>query len=164
MDQIKVGKFIAECRKAKNMTQQELADILGITDKAVSKWECGRSMPDISLLERLTEELGVSVNELLSGRRLSDEEYRKEAEENLVVLAENSIFSMGEKSEFWRKKWKKDHCFTLTLEMLLLLACIVFSPKISENLLIPAIIASYIWIIFQKNRLEAYVESKVYGG
>ena len=69
MNQEKIGKFITECRKQKNLTQNELADKLGITDKAISKWENGRCMPDISLLEELCSILGVTINELLSGER-----------------------------------------------------------------------------------------------
>ena len=73
MNQEKIGKFIAECRKKKKMTQQELADKLGITDKAISKWENGRCMPDISILEPLTEELGITINELIKGERIQKE-------------------------------------------------------------------------------------------
>lgn len=69
MNQEKIGKFITECRKQKNLTQNELADKLGITDKAISKWENGRCMPDISLLEELCSILDVTINELLSGER-----------------------------------------------------------------------------------------------
>ncbi len=69
MNQEKIGKFITECRKEKNLTQNELANKLGITDKAISKWENGRCMPDISLLEKLCSILNVSINELLCGER-----------------------------------------------------------------------------------------------
>lgn len=69
MDQERIGRFITECRKEKKLTQSELADKLGITDKAISKWENGRCMPDISLLKELCSILGVSINELLSGER-----------------------------------------------------------------------------------------------
>lgn len=67
MEQTKVGKFIAECRKNKNMTQAELAEKLNITDRAISKWETGKGMPDSSIMLELCNELDISVNELLSG-------------------------------------------------------------------------------------------------
>ena len=67
MDSIKIGKFIAEKRKAKNLTQLQLAERLYVTDRAVSKWECGRSLPDSSIMLELCEALGISVNELLTG-------------------------------------------------------------------------------------------------
>lgn len=82
MNQIETGKFIAKERKRKKLTQRQLADILGISDKTVSKWECGNGFPEVSLLLPLCDELGVSVNELLSATRLSEAEYQKKAEEN----------------------------------------------------------------------------------
>lgn len=71
MDQVKIGKFIATIRKENNITQKQLAEKLGVSDKAVSKWECGKSMPDNGLLLNLCKELNINVNELLSGERLS---------------------------------------------------------------------------------------------
>ena len=85
MDQIKTGKFIAEKRKEKSLTQQELADILGISNKTVSKWETGRGLPEVSLMLPLCKALGISVNELLSGEKL-DDTYEVKAEENLIGL------------------------------------------------------------------------------
>lgn len=84
MDQIQIGKFIAEERKRKNYTQRQLADILQISDKTVSKWERGNGFPEISLLLPLCEELEITVNELLSGERLSEVDYKKKAEEHMV--------------------------------------------------------------------------------
>lgn len=69
MDQQKIGKFIAQCRKDKKITQQELANKLGITDRAVSHWENGRSIPDISLYKDLCNELGISIEELINGEK-----------------------------------------------------------------------------------------------
>ena len=73
MDQLKIGKFIAECRKQKNLTQMQLAEKLGITDKAISKWERSIAMPDTSIMLELCDILGISVNELLSGEKISME-------------------------------------------------------------------------------------------
>ena len=84
MDQVKIGKFIAQERKNKKYTQKQLADILGISDKTISKWETGNGFPEISILIPLCEELKISVNELLSGQRLLEEDYKKKAEENMV--------------------------------------------------------------------------------
>lgn len=90
MDQIKIGSFIARERKNKNYTQRQLADILGISDKTISKWERGNGFPEVSLLLPLCKELDMSVNELLAGERVSEEEYRKKAEENMVNLVKES--------------------------------------------------------------------------
>lgn len=86
MDQIKIGKFIAECRKKNSLTQMQLAEKLNITDRAVSKWENGRAMPDSSIMLELCEILGISVNELLSGEAIKMDNYILKAEENLIKL------------------------------------------------------------------------------
>lgn len=86
MDQIKIGRFIAELRKEKGLTQKELAERLSISDKTVSKWERGSGLPEVSLMIPLCEELGITVNELLSAKRLSSSEYQNNAEENIVKL------------------------------------------------------------------------------
>lgn len=84
MDQIKTGRFIAEERKRRQYTQRQLADILEISDKTISKWETGKGFPEISLLLPLCEALEINVNELLTGERLSEVDYKKKAEENMV--------------------------------------------------------------------------------
>ena len=86
MDQLKTGKFIAQMRKEKGLTQRALAEKLFISDKTVSKWECGNGLPEVSLMMPLCELLGITVNELLSGKRLSTSEYQQNAEENILKL------------------------------------------------------------------------------
>ncbi len=88
MNQEKIGKFIALKRKEKKLTQEELATKLGITDRAVSKWERGINMPDASLMLELSKILGISVNELLSGELIKEKEYVNKAEEKLIELTE----------------------------------------------------------------------------
>lgn len=90
MEQAKIGKFIASMRKNKNMTQKELAEKLGLSDKAVSKWETGNGLPDTGSMIELCRILGISVNDLLSGECLSTEEYSKRAEENMMRLIEET--------------------------------------------------------------------------
>ncbi len=87
MDQIKIGKFIAECRKKNNLTQAQLAEKLFISDRAISKWENGKSMPDSSIMLALCKELKISVNDLLSGEVISMENYNKEVENKLLEMA-----------------------------------------------------------------------------
>lgn len=86
MDQIKIGKFIAERRKLKNLTQAQLAEKLNITDRAVSKWENGRSLPDSSIMLELCETLEITVNDLLCGEVVVMEKYNKELENNLLEI------------------------------------------------------------------------------
>ena len=86
MDSIKIGKFIKQLRKEKGLTQIDLADKLLLSDKTISKWETGNGLPDASTMIPLTKILGISVNELLSGERLSGDEYVKRAEENIINI------------------------------------------------------------------------------
>lgn len=86
LDQEKIGRFIAGRRKEKELTQKQLAEQLGVSDKAVSKWETGRSMPDNAVLFELCALLETNVNELLSGEKLSEDSYHGKAEENMMTL------------------------------------------------------------------------------
>lgn len=90
MDQTKIGKFISECRKNKGLTQMQLAEKLNITDRAISKWETGKGMPDSSIMLELCNELGISVNELLSGEKIEMDNYNHKAEENFIELKRSS--------------------------------------------------------------------------
>ena len=87
MDQLKIGKFIADCRKQKCLTQMQLAEELGITDKAVSKWERGIAMPDTSIMLELCDILGISVNELLSGEKINMENNNQKNEQLILEMA-----------------------------------------------------------------------------
>ncbi len=84
MNQERIGKFIMKCRKEKKITQSDLANKLGVSDRAISNWENGRNMPDLSLFRPLCEELNISINDLLSGERVNPEKYQETFEENMV--------------------------------------------------------------------------------
>ena len=86
MDQIKIGRFIAERRKLNNLTQMQLSEMLGVTDRAVSKWETGRSLPDSSIMLELCNILKITVNDLLNGEVVGVDNYNKTAEEKLVEM------------------------------------------------------------------------------
>lgn len=86
MDQIKIGKFIQEKRKEKNITQSELAEKLGITDRAVSKWENGVCLPDAGTMPELCEILSISINDLFSGEKVDMKDNEKKLEENLLEM------------------------------------------------------------------------------
>ena len=86
MDQIRTGRFIAQARKSRNLTQRQLADALSISDKTVSEWECGKGLPEVSLMLPLCGALGITVNDLLSGERVSSTDYQRKAEGNMMNL------------------------------------------------------------------------------
>ena len=110
MDQVKIGNFIKECRKELSITQYELADKLNVSFKTISKWECGKGLPDVSLLLPLCNELKISVNELLSGERLLNEEYKEKAEDNLIDII---------------KKEREENKKKIMIEVLIGIPCIV---------------------------------------
>lgn len=84
MDQEKIGRFIASIRKEKNITQNELAEKLGVSDRTIGNWENGRNMPDVSLFKPLCEELDVTLNDLLSEEKVSEKCYQERLEENII--------------------------------------------------------------------------------
>ena len=112
MDQVKIGKFIASLRKSKKLTQQELAELLGVTDRAISNWENGRRMPDISLLKPLAENLGITVNELISGERIPEEKMMTAIETNLIQSLETA-------KKIKRKSFKIIGVFVILIVLLL---------------------------------------------
>ena len=95
MNQEKIGKFIASCRKKQKLTQEQLAEKLGITYKAVSKWETGKGLPDASIMMDLCNILEISVNDLLSGEKIAKEQYDDKVDENLIKLQKQKEFAIN---------------------------------------------------------------------
>ena len=102
MDQLKIGKFIAECRKQKKLTQMQLAEMLNITDKAISKWERGLAMPDTSIMLELCDILGVTVNDLLSGEKI---EMENKEQKNKQLLLDMSKEIEQKNKTIWSAMW-----------------------------------------------------------
>ena len=99
MNQEKIGNFIAECRRQKKMTQYELGEKLGVTEKSISNWENGRNMPDLSLFKPLCEELNITINELLSGEKISEDNYQEKFEENIINTISYSNKKLEKKNQ-----------------------------------------------------------------
>ena len=100
MDQEKIGKFIAKCRKQRKMTQAELGEKLGVTEKSISNWENGRNMSDLSLFKPLCNELNITINELLSGEKIGMDKYQEKFEENIVNTIDYSTKRINKYSKF----------------------------------------------------------------
>lgn len=98
MNQSKIGKYISECRRAKKLTQSELAEKLGVTDKSISNWENGRNMPDLSLFKPLCEVLDISINDLISGEKVAKDKYQDKLEENIISTIDYTNKKVVEKS------------------------------------------------------------------
>lgn len=164
MNQIKTGQFIAGLRRKAGLTQEKLGERLGVTNKTVSRWENGNYMPDIETLQLISKEFSVSINELLAGEFLTDEEFRKKADENLIDVSRESAFSIKEKQAYFKKKWRKDHCGLLVILILIFLAAVILPFVFRKSYLAgiaPAIgLLVYGW---QNNRMMVYVENKVFG-
>lgn len=164
MDQLKIGRFIAECRKKQKMTQVELAEKLNVTDKSVSKWECGTCMPNVSLYKDLCDILDITLNELFAGEKIEEEKFKKVAEENLMDALENSAFSLKEKIEFYKNKWQKEHLFSVIIVMSLIITLIIFGfIKHNGVIVVLGIILGFISGIIEYNIMMAYIEKHAYG-
>lgn len=163
MDQKKVGAFIASLRHEQGLTQEALGARLGVTGKTVSRWENGNYMPDIGLLMPLAETLGVTVNELLSGTRLTETEYREKAEENLLSTLQNSAFSVREKEVYFTKKWNREHRFEIVLWFILLLAADVFAWICDWSWVAPLLVPVAVVVFMRLRNVRAgYVEGKIW--
>lgn len=122
MNQEKIGSFIAQCRKEKNLTQAQLAEKLNMSNKTISKWETGKGMPDSSIMLELCSYLGISVNELLSGERLSNEEYEKKTNQNLIAITKEN-----EKQKKKNKKIIVIFLFTILFTILILVGIHIYN-------------------------------------
>ena len=183
MDQVKIGKLIVECRKAKKLTQVELAEKLGVTDKSVSKWKNGNCLPDVSLYKKICEILDITLNEFFAGEKLSDEKFKEVADNNLLSALENSVFTLKDKIDFYKRKWKKEHISKMILcfiSWVVLIVALKFQNiefyligTIAGAWVITGIInvlmgGSFISIkqlfyIILYNQMMIYVENNVYG-
>ena len=123
MDQEKIGKFIAKCRKDKKLTQAQLAEKLGISNRSISKWENGICMPDLSLFKQLCKELDISINELLSGEKIDEKTYQQKFEENMISSMD--LLEQKIKKNILRKVFK----------IIIILIFIIFLLKFSNYLI-----------------------------
>ena len=161
MDQLRIGKFIAECRKEKRLTQMQLAEQLGITDKAISKWERGIAMPDSSIMLDVCRILGISVNELLSGEKMNME--------NQTAKTEELLIEMKKREELLRKKLyiRSRVLYFIMIFNLLLVGAILFVNrhwginKISDRIFVLIALIVYILMgvmvmpmLYESNRFK----------
>ena len=140
MSQEKIGKFIAKCRKEKNMTQQELALKLDVTDRAISNWENGRRLPDYSIIEKLCNELDITINELFACEKISNKDYKEKSDKNVVNILKNN--------ELYSKKKQRLHLLDFYVSIILILFLLIYSfYKGIKELEYTFIIALFILII-----------------
>lgn len=163
MDIIKIGQFLASLRRAHNLTQEQLGEQLGVTGKTISRWENGNYMPPVDALLTMSELYGIGINEILSGRQLSEEEFKAEAEKNVTEALKESAFTLPDRITFFRRKWKKEHMLSLVLGILVLLVLLLAGLFWKKELLIPLLPLFFVWYIIRYNRMMAYIETHAYG-
>jgi len=163
MDMVKMGSFLAELRKAHGMTQADLGEKLGVTNKTVSRWETGNYMPPVEMLEELSNMYNMTINELLSGKRLTTEEYKEMAETNIKESLKASAFNIKEKQEFYKKKWLKEHIFEMVLIGIIIVGVFVTGAILRNSLLgsisILMLVLAHAW---RNNTMMTYVEKHVF--
>ncbi len=163
MDLNRIGKFIAALRKQKGLTQEQLGEQIGVTNKTVSRWETGAYLPPADALLAMSRLFDVTINEILSGERLSAEAYQKAAEENLIQTVKQSSFTAKEQLEFYQKKWLRDHIAALVLGGLCIAGVGAAGLLLHRAWLV---YTAFLLLIaahcLRNNAMMAYAESKVY--
>lgn len=163
MDQIKTGKFIARLRREVSLTQAELGERVGVSNKTVSRWENGNYMPDIGTLQMLAKEFNVSVDELLAGERASDGKSCDTEGDKDTVEAWESAFSLEDRRAYFKKKWRREHILLFVLLGAILLASLAL-PLIFDRpeFLGLAPLTTLCEYACQNNMMMKYVEKNLY--
>jgi len=165
MDMKKIGLFLSRLRKEQGMTQEQLGQKLGTTNKTISRWETGTYLPPADMLLRLSELYGITINEILSGQRLAGEQYREQAEENLRSVLTESPFSLEDRITYYRAKWRKDHFWSGVFCRVLiwsLLAVGIFTKELPWVLAYA--VGNVVYYIWERNRMMIYVEDRAFDG
>lgn len=159
MDNKLVGKFIKELRMQAGLSQEELGEKLLVTNKTVSRWETGEYLPPVEVLESMGVIFDVTLNELLSGKRLSLEEYKESAEKNLRETIKSGPFSYKEKIDFFKKKWLKEHVAFMVMLGILLAVELVFGVVL-KNILLLGLFPVLVLIahVLRYNRMMSFAE------
>ncbi len=167
MDTIQIGKFLSQLRKERGLTQEQLGQQLGVTNKTVSRWEKGNYLPPAEILLLLSQLYGITINELLSGQRLEKEDFREKAEENLkaVLTGSPSGFTLEEKKRYFTEKWKRDHRFERIALPAVCFAVILAGGFLNEtSWILFGTLNGLAYSVVERNRMMTYVEAHAYDG
>lgn len=163
MDTVKIGKFLADLRHERGLTQEQLGEKLGTSNKTISRWENGNYMPPVEMLAELSEFYGVSINEIISGKRLGEQEEKTAAEENLKEALSAGVFTLDERKEFYTKKWKRDHSTEHTVRLVTSFILILLSVVLNKPYPILAVaVFNAVYSIKVYNDMMAYVERNAF--
>ena len=165
MDLVQIGKFIAQLRKEHGFSQEKLGEMLGVTNKTISRWETGTYLPPAEMLVSMSNLFHVTINELLSGKRLTQDEYKIAAEENLRQVVKASSFTFKEKVAFYKKKWLKEHIAAMCCWGIGIITVFVMGIILTLPLLVAAamllLLVGHAW---RNNTMMAYVERNAFDG
>lgn len=162
MDMQKIGTFLAALRKEKNLTQDELGEQIGVTNKTISRWENGNYLPPVEMLQILSRTYSVSINEILSGERLDNEHYKKNAEANIVTALHNSTATFHEKSHYYRKEWRKKHWIELVVSLLCITALLICGAILENKLLEIGCLVAILYSWLTNARMNEYVSKNFF--
>ena len=165
MDMQKTGAFLSMLRRERNLTQEQLGQLLGTSNKTISRWETGTYLPPADMLLALSSLYGITINEILSGERLEKEQYREKAEENLRTVLSESTFSLEDRIAYYKSKWRKDHFWSCLLWRLLIWGLLVVG-LITKNLLwaVAYALGNVVYYVWERNRMMIYVEDRAFDG
>lgn len=165
MDLLQIGRFISQLRKEQGLSQEQLGERLGVTNKTISRWETGTYLPPAEMLLSMSAIFDVSVNELLSGKRLRENEYKAAAEENLKNAVKTSSFSLEEKITFYKKKWLKEHIPIMCCWGIAIIGAFLAGIICKQSLLLSAamllLVIGHCW---RNNAMMTYVEHRAFDG
>ena len=165
MDLVQIGKFIAELRKEQELTQEQLGEKIGVTNKTISRWENGNYLPPVDVLLAMSQLFNVSVNEILSGKRLLAEEYKEAEETNLAQTLKTSSFSLKERIDFYKSKWLKEHISIMVFIGICIIGVALAEVVCKQGWIIS--IAIFLLLVahgWRNNTMMAYVEKNAYNG
>lgn len=165
MDLVQIGRFVAELRKEQKLTQEQFGEKMGVTNKTVSRWENGNYLPPADILLTMSQLFDVSVNEILSGKRLPTEKYKEAAEANLTHTLKTSIFSLKERIDFYKIKWLREHIAIMVFMGVcilgIMLAGIIYKQGWLIGLAVLMLLVAHCW---RNNTMMTYIEKNAYDG
>ena len=160
MDMQKIGAFLAELRKENNLTQEEIGEQIGVTNKTVSRWENGNYLPPVEVLQILSNLYNISINDILSGERL--QKIQCNDSENGAVVLENNTCNLKDKKLFFEKRWLREHLIELIVEIILMVSFAAISAIFCKELCVVLSTVCLIWMLWISNRRATYLEYHLY--
>ena len=161
---LSIGENIKRLRRERDITQEQLAEIFNVSCQTISRWENGNYLPPVEMLQELSKLYAVSINELLCGERIEQENYQEKAEETITGILSGSPFSFQERSSFWKRKWQKEHFLGNFVLTVLIFAAFLTGFYYS---MVPVVIIAPVTGLFlymkRHNDMMIYVENNLYG-